>query len=43
MQTSSFTFGPVRIMEGIYMADDLIAEVNNSLLEFRIRSVKQDI
>ncbi len=30
MQTSSFTFGPVRIMEGIYMADDLIAEVTNA-------------
>ena len=29
MQTSNFTFGPVRIMEGIYMADDFIAEVKN--------------
>jgi len=25
------------------MADDLIAEVDNRLLEFRVRSIKQDI
>lgn len=37
MQNSNFTFGPVRIMEGIYMADDFIAEVflnNEENLEF---------
>jgi len=29
MQNAAFTFGPIRIIEGIYMADDFISEVNS--------------
>jgi len=33
MQNSNFTFGPIRIIEGIYLSDDFIADVKIFYLE----------